>query len=167
MIRNIFTAGLLFIHILTSAQAVHVGVFGDHPLEKSVVYCTSGSFNLLADDRSLCLMEPADMLYLIYEEEGIRVLDAESDYGHAAQVELRALTGNAVFSLRPISPELDIRTYDDDLQVSTKQGSLVFVNRVDMDKYVAGVIQAEAGVDAHIEFYKAQAVLCRTHALKN
>lgn len=167
MIRNIFTAGLLFIHILTSAQALHVGVFGDHPLEKSVVYCTSGSFNLLADDRSLCLMEPADMLYLIYEEEGIRVLDAESDYGHAAQVELRALTGDAVFSLRPISPELDIRTYDDDLQVSTKQGSLVFVNRVDMDKYVAGVIQAEAGVDAHIEFYKAQAVLCRTHALKN
>lgn len=167
MIRKLFSAGLLFIHMVMAAQTINVGLFQDQVITKSVVYCSSGSFVLVSDGQDLCMMEPTDMLYLILEEKGIKVLDAESDFGHAKQVELRALTGDAVFSLRPITPELDQRTYDENLIVSMKEGSLNLVNLLDMDKYVAGVIQSEAGVDAHFEFYKAQAVLCRTFAMKH
>ena len=62
---------------------------------------------------------------------------------------------------------LESRAYDDNLQVVAGERFLTLVNHVDMDKYLAGVVQAEAGSNAHIEFYKAQAVLCRTYALKH
>ena len=43
---------------------------------------------------------------------------------------------------------------------------MTLVNRVDMDKYLAGVVEAEAGPNAEKEFYKAQSILCRTFAMK-
>ena len=41
------------------------------------------------------------------------------------------------------------------------------VNIVDLDNYVAGVVEGEAGYDLPIEYYKLQAILSRTYALKN
>ena len=43
---------------------------------------------------------------------------------------------------------------------------MTLVNQVDMDKYLAGVVETEAGPNAEKEFYKAQSILCRTYALK-
>ncbi len=166
MIRKLFLAGLLMIHLALAAQPVHVGLYQDKLVTKSVVYCSSGSYTLVADGEERSVLEPGEILYLTLEDGHVRVLDSERDYGAAKKVELRALTLDAVFRIRPISPELESRVYDDDLMVSLGEGYLSMVNRVDMDKYVAGVVQWEAGANAHIEYYKAQAVLCRTFALK-
>jgi stage II sporulation protein D len=56
--------------------------------------------------------------------------------------------------------------YDDNLLVIPADRYLTLVNRVDMDKYLAGVVEAESGANAEKEFYKAQSILCRTYALK-
>ena len=166
MIRKMFLAGLFMIHVVLAAQPVHVGLYQDKLVTKSVVYCSSGSYTLVTDGEERCILEPGEILYLTLEDGQVRVLDSERDYGAAKQVELRALTLDGVFRIRPISPELESRVYDDDLKVSIGEGYLSMVNRVDLDKYVAGVVQWEAGANAHIEFYKAQSVLCRTFALK-
>jgi stage II sporulation protein D len=44
---------------------------------------------------------------------------------------------------------------------------MTLVNGVDFDKYLAGVVETEAGPNAHPEFYKAQSILCRTYAMKH
>ena len=167
MIRRLIFLGLLLIQIvLTAQQPVHVGLYRDQQITKAVVYCSSGSFALVTDGSERAMLEANDMLYLTLENGRLRVLDSGEDFGDAEHVELRALTSDAVFLVRPISPELESRIYDDDLQVTASDSMLSLVNRVDMDKYVAGVVQTEAGVNAHIEFYKAQAILCRTFAMK-
>ncbi len=56
--------------------------------------------------------------------------------------------------------------YDDNLLALPGDRYMTLVNQVDMDKYLAGVVEAEAGSNAEKEFYKAQSVLCRTYALK-
>lgn len=66
-----------------------------------------------------------------------------------------------------ITQQGTITKYDDDLTVLQKAGQLSFINDVDIDHYVAGVVEGEAGYNLPLEYYKLQAILCRTYALKN
>jgi len=60
-----------------------------------------------------------------------------------------------------------IHKYDDDLRILNASPFIVFINDVDLDHYVAGVVEGEAGYNLPLEYYKLQAILCRTYALNN
>ncbi|MCP4312578.1 MAG: SpoIID/LytB domain-containing protein [Bacteroidetes bacterium] len=166
MIRRLFFGVVLLVQVVLFAQPVKVGLYQDQLVRKAVVYCSAGSFTLVCDGEERTMIEANGILYLTLEEGKVRVLDSDRDYGKVEQMELQARTSDAVFRLRPISPELDSRVYDDNLVVTAGQRFLTMVNQVDLDKYLAGVVRSEAGVNAHKEFYKAQAILCRTYAMK-
>jgi stage II sporulation protein D len=149
------------------AQPVDVGLYQDELVQAAVVYCSSGHYQLLIDGEVVLRLEGGDILYLSLEDEKIKVLDAARDFGHAGRVELRSLSAESVFRVRPIKPELASRLYDDNLVVIPNDRFMTLANQVDLDKYLAGVVEAEAGPHAEKEFYKAQSVLCRTYALKH
>ena len=148
------------------AQPVSVGLYQEQLVHAAVVYCSSGSYQLLVDGSVASRLEEGAILYLTLEGGKVKVLDAEYDYGLASHVEIRALSVESVFRLRPIKPELVSRTYDDNLVVIPGDRYLTLVNEVDMDKYLAGVVEAESGTNADKEYYKAQSILCRTYSLK-
>lgn len=166
MIRKLLLVGLFIMPLVVTAQSLKLGLYQGHQISKAVVYCSSGTFALISDGEERQMMEPGDMLYLTLEEGSMKVLDSDRDFGDAEEVELRAMTVDAVFLVRPLTPELEARAYDDDLKVLATDSLLHMVNQLDLDKYVAGLVQGVAGENAHIEYYKAQAVLCRTFALK-
>jgi stage II sporulation protein D len=147
-------------------QPVDVGLFQDHLVESVVVYCSSGTYQLLLEGELRTRLGEGDIIYLTLEDGKVKVLDAQQDYGFASHVELQALSVESVFRIRSVTPELESRIYDDHLLVIPADRYLTLVNRVDMDKYLAGVVEAESGSGAEKEFYKAQSILCRTFALK-
>jgi stage II sporulation protein D len=149
-----------------AAQNIEVGLFQDHLVKAAVVYCSLGNYQLLLDGEVMNRLEEGDILYLTHEEGRVKVLDGERDYGYSTRIELRSLSAESVIRVRSISPELVSRLYDDNLLVIPGDRYMTLVNQVDMDKYLAGVVEAEAGSNAHKEFYKAQSILCRTFALK-
>jgi hypothetical protein len=59
------------------------------------------------------------------------------------------------------------RNYDDDLQVKARGNTLILINQVDLEHYIAGVVESESGRDGSTEFYKVQDIISRTYALKN
>ncbi len=148
------------------AQPVKVGLYQEKLVHAAVTYCSSGTYQLLLDGRVVARLEEGAILYLTLENEKVRVLDGERDFGLAGKVEMKALSVESVFRLRPIKPELHSRTYDDNLLVIPEDRYLTLVNEVDMDKYLAGVVEAESGTRAEKEYYKAQSILCRTYTLK-
>ena len=148
------------------AQPVEVGLFQNHLVKSAVVYCSSGNYQLLLDEVVRLRLEAGDILYLNLEDGKLKVLDAERDFGYASHLELRSLSTESVFRVRSISPEIESRMYDDNLLVFPEDRYLTLVNHVDLDKYLAGVVEAESGPNAGKEFYKAQSILCRTYALK-
>ena len=150
-----------------AAQPVQVGLYQDHLVRAAVVYCSSGSYQLVTDGTVVSRVEPGDILYLTHEEGQVKLLDAYRDFGYVKHMELQAVSLDAVFRVRPIDPELESRKYDDDLVVSAEDRYMNLINQVDIDKYLAGVVESEAGSNAAPEFYKAQSILCRTFALKN
>ena len=83
--------------------------------------------------------------------------------------EPRLTTKNAdgVFRVYVLRPNKNERVYDDDLIISLSGNELKLINRVDLEKYVAGVVEAESGKEKTLEFYKVQAIISRTYALNN
>jgi stage II sporulation protein D len=69
--------------------------------------------------------------------------------------------------LRVLGTKIPERTYNGSMVISPAGGSMQVVNRVPLEAYTAGVVQAEAGRGHHREYYKIQAVSCRTYALTN
>jgi stage II sporulation protein D len=59
------------------------------------------------------------------------------------------------------------RAYRGNLRVFMSERSAHIINRVPLEEYVAAVVEAEGGHKAPIEYYKTQAVICRTYALRN
>lgn len=165
--RSWFTGVFAVAQAALFAQSVRVGLYQDNLVVKAVVYCSAGTYSLLTDNGTVATLEEGDILYLTLEEGQIRVLDAERDFGPQKQVELRSLSMNGAFRLRPIDPELESRVYDDNLMVTPGDRFMTLVNAVDIDKYLSGVVETEAGSSAHEEFYKAQSILCRTYAMKH
>lgn len=60
------------------------------------------------------------------------------------------------------------RFYDDHLDVSVDKTNLFFINHVDLENYVAGVVQSEVrGISDQTDFFKVQAIISRTYAMGN
>jgi stage II sporulation protein D len=73
----------------------------------------------------------------------------------------------AYFKLKPAYPVLDSREYLSDLQVEISMDNLLMVNKIDIENYIMGVVETEAGRRCELEYYKVQAILSRTYAYKN
>ena len=59
------------------------------------------------------------------------------------------------------------RDYDDHLILKARGNILLLINRVDLEKYVAGVVLSEVGKIEVPEYYKVQDIISRTYALNN
>lgn len=164
--RIVFFFILSFIPLGLHSQMLRVGLYQDALVERAVVYCSSGAYELHGPEGSFLRLSPGDILYLSLEEGQIRVLDARRDFGLIDSLDMRALSQESTFRVRPIKPEKDSRVYDQNLLVRSDARYLTLVNQLDLDLYLAGVVEAEAGPRAELEFYKAQALLCRTYAFR-
>ncbi len=75
---------------------------------------------------------------------------------------------NGALKVKSVSPVSKEHFYRDDIELSIESGNRIrVVNRVDMDNYLAGVIESEGGGGQKAEYYKVQALMSRTYALKN
>ena len=149
------------------AQPVRIGLYHDQLVNAAVVHCMEGSYQLLVNGDEVARMNAGGVLYLTQEKNGVKVLDASSDFGHARSIEFKALALESSFQIRPTAPEFETKPYDDDLVVFSSDSCMTLVNRVDFDKYLAGVVESEVGPKAETEFYKAQSILSRTFAMKH
>jgi stage II sporulation protein D len=132
-----------------------------------VVSVVQGDYILRGDDRQVALLREGDIIHLDYSTEGILVNDTAKRVGIFQSLEMRGMSSENVFLAKPVYPSLDARESDDDLIINTYGEGLVIINRLDLEKYVAGTIEAEGGINENIEYYKAQAVLARTYAINH
>ena len=74
---------------------------------------------------------------------------------------------DGVLNIKSVNPIMESTEYDDDLSVKVEDNRMQLINKLDMEKYIAAVIEAEGGNGANRQYYMAQAVLIRTFTIKN
>ena len=97
----------------------------------------------------------------VFEFSGSVVIHQTSKFPHT--VILRGLTAGAETAWAAIADK-EVRG-DVEIVLNRKLGTLVLVNHVNLEEYVAGVLAAEMPVTYPDEALRAQAVLVRTYAL--
>jgi stage II sporulation protein D len=75
-------------------------------------------------------------------------------------------TGSDAFTLMVNEYAAVRQKYQGDLKVYPDLATLVMVNSVDIEQYIAGVVKAEGGNGKNFEYFKSQAVICRTYMYK-
>lgn len=156
---------MLFVHWLF-AQDMRIGVLATSKLASVQVAVGHGTFDLQIDSTKVGTLEKGASI-------DVKAVGGESIFTYydksysGKKITLYANEKNAFFTIKGLSPLTKIHSYHGSLQLSVVKSKLQAVNTVSMDDYLAGVIESEGGGGQHLEYYKVQAVMSRSYALKN
>ncbi len=149
------------------AQLIRIGLFTDNHIRSLVFSNVKGNYHLYADGTFLITIFPGEIYYASINDNQIQVSNKIQKIGSFSRLEARQAEDEGTFQLKSVSPVLASADFDGNLILIPADHYFQIINEVDLEKYVAGVIEAEGGSNANPEYYKAQAILIRTYAIKN
>jgi stage II sporulation protein D len=159
---------LLIISLLLGSnlfsQKISISLFNDLSLNTILVTPTQGSYKLIMGSKEV-LLKIDQIVYLSKVGDSILVRDATSNLGKWSRISIVGQTENDVIRVKPILPSFPARMYDENISLYVDYNRVMAINLVDREKYIAGVVEAEAGPNKEDEFYKAQSLIARTFAL--
>ncbi len=155
---------LLTIVTISNAQKIDISIFNSLKIKTIIVNPLSGKYILRADNTKLEL-NTSDVYYISVFGDDILVKSIEKEIGKFRSIKIEGISKINNIRVKPVLPEIKERTYDDNLFISINNGKLQIVNNVELESYIAGVVEAEGGSKAPVEYYKSQAIICRTYAL--
>jgi stage II sporulation protein D len=148
----------------SNAQKISVSLHNELNLQTLLITPVSGRYTIITEDGNFAL-SPNQIIYISRVGDSVRVRDMTSNFGTWKRISIVGQTEDDVIRVNSIVPYAPARIYDDNLGFYVDFNRLMAINIVDIDKYIAGVVEAESGPSAQLEFYKAQALLARTYAL--
>ena len=99
------------------------------------------------------------------KDEKLHVSVNDDDYGLFDTVRLIATDTACILCLNP--EKCKQRTYEGSLEITpTKNATLLIINEVEFETYIAGVVQSEI-YGSHTDIFRIQAIISRTWALRN
>ena len=125
-----------------------------------------GNYNLYGNDALLEDMLGEGRSGLIrHEGKKLHVSVNNDDYGLFDTVRLIATDTACILCLNP--EKCKQRTYEGSLEITpTKNATLLIINEVEFETYIAGVVQSEI-YGSHTDIFRIQAIISRTWALRN
>jgi stage II sporulation protein D len=162
---------IIQLHVFAAATMVNVNVrlFSNNLIRSFILSPIEGSYDVYANGKLLSDCDASCLYQITIENELISVKTFEQDLGKFESIKLVKKTGNASFKIKCIIPASTVRTYDDDLEIKLlpDKSQFLLINRVGINSYIAGVVQSESGKRNNSEYYKLQAILCRTYLLSH
>lgn len=161
LIFFIFFAGGL------SGQMIKIGLYNHELVTSAVIYCTNGEYIIKSGTERIGEFKKGEILFINLKNGLLDLHNSSRIFGSFEIIELKSLSLNGTLRVRPVNPSLHSKVYDDELLLESGTEYLTIINRVDFDKYIAGVLETEMGPNAKPELYKAHALLSRTYMLNN
>ena len=168
MLKRYFIVILVLFALIANSQSIKIGLY--YPFEvKTLVFKTiKGSFTYKDDNGQVENISKNDILYFTLISDDISVWGIEKHMGMSKNISITPNDDDCLFMLEPAFPVLPKREYEGSLNISIFQSKKInIINSVELEKYVASVVEAESGTRAFDEYYKSQAVICRTYALNH
>ena len=158
---------LSFFHVLLSAQSIKVSLFNSKEINSFTVSIKQGRYLLKNGSETLGEYKRGSIFYVSRFGNTLEVRDKRNFIGNFKTVEFVSTDNEGILNIKPVNPAMDGNEYDDNLLVVCENNRTRLINKLDLEKYIAAVIEAEGGNGAPLEYYKAQAVLIRTFTIKN
>jgi stage II sporulation protein D len=147
-------------------QNINIRVYSDVELQSFYFSVIQGKYDIISNQKVLTRLEPGDSVYVARDNNVLTLKKGAISLGEFSFLQFRGIYSTNIFMLLPSRPFVKQRVYDDDIYVECTSNAIKVVNDVNFERYIAGVIESEGGHMATPEYYKVQAILCRTYALK-
>jgi stage II sporulation protein D len=164
--RCFLVSVLIIFSIDTYSQKINISLFNDYSVTSFVISIVKGSYSLRQNGQEIQNLNKHENMYVSLVGNAISVNikgEANQTYSHLSFIS----GGDSEIRIRPVNPVLKPRTYIDNISVSVDFNRLLIINQLTFNEYLAGVVEAEGGPSSFPEYYKAQALLCRTYAAAN
>jgi stage II sporulation protein D len=149
------------------SQNINISIFTNQNIQSISFYVINGKYDVIADNKAVSILAVNDTINCKRLSDKIEVLRNKKILGVYSFIQIRGTNTDNVFAITPSNPKHKTRVYDDDIYIKSKSGELQIINDVSFEKYVAASIESEGGYVSPLEYYKVQAILCRTYAIKN
>jgi len=151
----------------TSFESIDIGILDRVNSTAVQVIPENGKFAVIADGQNKATLRAGERVSFSLISGKVKVTFSGNSIGLFKEVRLMSLTDDGFFRIYVLAPKKEERVYDDHLHIKPLKRELRLINRVSLEKYVAGAVEAESGKEKQLEFYKVQAIISRTYALSN
>jgi len=163
MPRYFFLLLAIFLPAITYAQ-VSIRLFYGEPSDALVIRISRGEYMIIADGKNVGSAGVDEMIFISRTEGAINVSFVNRPGLKADSVFLEQGSSDDLFSVKRVGVDRSFVEYDGSVAIVNDLGTLLVINNIDIEKYIAAVVQAEGGSTAHSEYFKTQAVIARTYA---
>lgn len=166
-VKTVFVfAFLFFVHSLFATN-VTVRILTSKVISSFIFSPMRGDYTLYGDGNLLSDCDASGIYEMSIDGDSILLKTFEKTIGKFSALKMIARDPDGSFKIKSVTPQTKVRTYDDHLSVSltADKKQFLLINRVDLEKYIAGVVESESGTTSSLEYYKVQSILCRTYLL--
>lgn len=157
---------LLFLSVSSIAQQMQIGVLRDYKVQRLVLAYNNGSYSIHGDTLDFGSILPNEFIEVQASSGKVLLKKGTTELGVFNKVFVTQNYSNTSITLACKSPVVKERKYKDDFEIINGSDGLTVINLVDLNNYLAGVVESEGGPGRDLEYYKVQALMSRTYALK-
>ncbi len=157
---------LLVLSLSATSRNIQVELYNQFILKTLIISPIEGKYQFTADNSQQFKIKKNHVIYFSLVGDSVSVWDTHEHLGVFSQVKLSGSGKNNAFKIEPTFPALDARMYEGSILITAQNNTLKANNEVDIESYLAGVVEAESGPNAPYEFYKSQAIISRTYLLE-
>ena len=157
----------MLIFFEAGSQDMRIGLYRQSKISKIELTVVKGNYDVYADTTFICSIVEGEGVQFSYSAGKVQLVQGGVLIGGKDSYKLLPIRQHSIIELNPTQPSLKKRQYIDGFDIVASTARLDVINCVDMNNYLAGVIESEGGGGRHSEYYKVQALMSRTYALKN
>lgn len=156
------------ISLASICQNINIQLLSSLSIKNFEFIADSGKYDLISDNKLIGSLQQNEKCSFEVRKNKIKAIAENGSFsGNYSEIQIRGRKQTDIFILESKDKQFARRRYDNDLYVNIDKESLKLINDVNFEKYIAGVVESEGGSEAPLEYYKTQAILCRTYSLKH
>ncbi|HEX3007263.1 MAG TPA: SpoIID/LytB domain-containing protein, partial [Bacteroidales bacterium] len=140
-----------------------MSIWNSQPVKGLTLALYEGGYDFYSDNQRISGFDEGKIFYITLYNNSLLLSNTTGSIGIFDDLFITSRNDSSRIQIASIDPKLSARVYSDNIHLKIEYGRILILNELDIEKYIAGVVEAEAGVNALPEFYKAQSLLCRTY----
>lgn len=166
---GIFFILLLFLSKYVSADSdnMEIGIFRDVKTSQILLSQLEKEYKIFGDSSEVFTLERGMSVRIKSRDGKIRLIQGEKEIGTYSKLKIQRKSHSGAYKIKCLYPKTSSRKYSGDLIIRPEGKYMKLINKVSLEQYLIGVIESESGNYESKEYYKVQAVISRTYALKH
>jgi stage II sporulation protein D len=169
MLSRLLIVIFLLTAVLPRAQdSLYIGIFRDAKVTSAYLEAYEHDYTIVGDTSSSFSLQQWGKLELYVKNQKVCFSPRADTFCCFDSLKILAAHPQSVFAVDIKNNKALGRKYRGHLLATVEEDVHIrLVNHVHIDDYLVGVVESESGYGQNVEYYKVQAIISRTYALKN